>query len=299
MNYKRIVVAETAYYHCVSRVRGQEMLLTDAEKRKLWGIIENVSKFSGVEVKTYCLMDNHFHIIVKVPERREVDDAELVRRMRFLYGDAKTDMRLASWELWSASGGSDKVNEAKAALRRRMYNLSDFFKTFKERFSKDFNTRKKCTGCFWSERFKSIILAPESKILSEVGAYIDLNPVRAKTVERAGDYVFSGFGAASRGDTAALEGIRELIAPRNTSKTSVADAFNAYKKIIGGGDAKKELRRTRRDFIVGAAIGSLKFIGNVLGFVLGAGFEIRQKCCLSYNPGWENYYHARRVNKIK
>jgi REP element-mobilizing transposase RayT len=28
-----------------------------------------MAKFSGVEVLTYALMDNHFHLLVKVPER--------------------------------------------------------------------------------------------------------------------------------------------------------------------------------------------------------------------------------------
>ena len=43
------------------------------EKCNLQGVIENVSAFSGVEVKTYYLMDNQFHLIVKVSERQKAD----------------------------------------------------------------------------------------------------------------------------------------------------------------------------------------------------------------------------------
>ena len=300
MNYKRIVVAETAYYHCVSQTRGQDMLLGDKEKQKLWGIIENVSKFSGVEVKTYCLLDNQFHMIVKVPKWREVDDAELVQRMRFLYGNEKTDMRLASWELWTAGGSPDKVSEAKANLRRRMFNLSDFFKTFKERFSKDFNARKGCTGCFWSERFKSILLEPESKILSEIGAYIDLGPVREKKTEKAEDYTFSGLGSATRGVVSAIHGLRELLDPRGDKRRSNAEVLRDYKRIIYGKDTKDELRRPRRDFIVGAAIGTLKFVGNVLGTILGGIDDFRADAYQKLRGGGTGgYYHARRVNNIR
>ena len=75
MRQKRIILTEVAYYHCVSRVRGLDMLLkNDDEKRRLLDLIKRVSEFSGVEMKTYCLMDSYIHLIVRVPKWREVDD---------------------------------------------------------------------------------------------------------------------------------------------------------------------------------------------------------------------------------
>ena len=54
------------------------MLLNDAEKRILLNIIGSVSGFSGVEIKSFIIMANHFHLLIKVPVRREVDDNDLV-----------------------------------------------------------------------------------------------------------------------------------------------------------------------------------------------------------------------------
>ena len=52
-------------------------------RKQLWQIAD----FSGVEVITYCVMDNHFHTIVRVPDREKVmiSDKELMRRCRVRY----------------------------------------------------------------------------------------------------------------------------------------------------------------------------------------------------------------------
>ena len=98
------------------------MLLNDAEKRIQLNIISSVSGFSGVDVMSFTIMANHFHLLIKVPECREVDDNDLVERMLCLYGVEKTEGVLASWELWNAKGDSLKVIAAKEALKKRMFN---------------------------------------------------------------------------------------------------------------------------------------------------------------------------------
>jgi len=315
MRLKRMILPdETAFYHCVSKTRGQEMLLTDDEKRRLHELMRRVAGFSGVEVKTYCLMDNHFHMLVKVPLRREVDDAELVARMRILYGDAKTDARLATWKLWERKGQAHKIDAAKAALRKRFFNLSDFFKTLKERFAKDFNRRTGSAGVFWSERFRSVILAPEKGILTTVGAYAELNPVRVGVVKKAEKYAFSGLGAASRGDTAALDGIRDLIepVPRKNRRITTETAFAEYQNIIvaklpelgrkvGTGTKMGVYKHSKSrpntfNYIAGAALGSLKFVGKMAVFVLGNALTIQQYAYRPYNQIHNEYYSVKRVN---
>jgi len=322
-----LLPGEPAFYHCVSRVRGQEMLLTDDEKQRLHELMRRVSGFSGVEIKTYCLMNNHFHMIVKVPLRREVDDTELVARMRILYGDAKTEDKLATWELWTKKGVAFKVEAAKAALRKRMFNLSDYFKTMKERYAKDYNRRSDCYGAFWSERFKCALLESERGILTTVGVYSDLNPVRAGVVKKAEDYKYSGFGAASRGDKAALEGIRDLLFPTPRSfakRPCVEAAFAEYKKILAEKlpdmgkkkvpGTKKEVgewlkeapgtgekRRKKQNFLAGAAIGSLKFAGKLILFIISAPGDMRHRgfgeCPRPWAGDGDSYYRASRVNK--
>ena len=51
-----------------------------------------VSDFCGVEILTYCIMSNHFHLLVRVPEKQEVSDHELLRRFFGLYGEEKVSI---------------------------------------------------------------------------------------------------------------------------------------------------------------------------------------------------------------
>ena len=40
-----------------------------------------------MKLLTYCILDNHFHLLVEVPgEVGELSDAELIRRAGYLYG---------------------------------------------------------------------------------------------------------------------------------------------------------------------------------------------------------------------
>ncbi|MFP4203103.1 MAG: transposase, partial [Opitutales bacterium] len=53
-------------YHCMSRIAGGEHLLGDAEKEVLRNLMWRVRDFCGVRILTYCLMSNHFHVLVDV-----------------------------------------------------------------------------------------------------------------------------------------------------------------------------------------------------------------------------------------
>ena len=123
MRMRRMIAQGEGYYHVISRIAGQQFLMDAVEKNALMRLMFNAAVFSGVEILTFALMDNHFHLLVKVPRAHEVDDAELVEKMRVLYGDAKTERILGDWEKWERKGLLFKVDGAKAALRRRMFDL--------------------------------------------------------------------------------------------------------------------------------------------------------------------------------
>jgi REP element-mobilizing transposase RayT len=48
----------------------------------------DVSDFCGVQILTYCILSNHFHVLVRVPAStasgQEISDEELLRRFRVL-----------------------------------------------------------------------------------------------------------------------------------------------------------------------------------------------------------------------
>jgi REP element-mobilizing transposase RayT len=93
MPQKRIKpLREIVVYHLISRVPQGDLLWEDGSlKNTMRELLWRVAEFSGVEIITYALMSNHFHILVRVPEKEAADagvtDAELIRRMRRLNGE--------------------------------------------------------------------------------------------------------------------------------------------------------------------------------------------------------------------
>jgi len=53
----------------MSRSINSEFLFGSTEKEAFRRMMWRMSAFSGVEVLTYVVMDNHFHILAKVPDR--------------------------------------------------------------------------------------------------------------------------------------------------------------------------------------------------------------------------------------
>ena len=213
-----------AYYHATSRCAFQTFAFEAASKEMFVKIMRRAEEFSGVRVADYCVMDNHFHILVKVPRREEVDDAELDRRVAVLYGEVKAAAIFRRWkDLADAEGGDAVVRRERDLLRARMYDISGFMKTLKQRFSLWYTTHHgNLEGSIWQGRFHSMLVENSACALSAVSAYIDRNPVRAGIAADAKDYAWSGYGAACRGDARAREGIVSLAA-EGAGATCAAD----------------------------------------------------------------------------
>lgn len=204
--------ADTAYYHCVSRVVNRAFVFGDVEKEQFVRFMRMYERFCGVRVVTYCVMSNHFHVLVGVPKKPEVlpSNAVLVKTVRATLGDVEA-LRL-EWSLGEAAKIKSATWEAEIRERylRRMWDISMFMKTLKQRFTQWFNKTHKRKGTIWEERFRSVLVQSAGEPLRAMAAYIDLNPIRADMVEDPAEYRWSGYGAAMGGDVLALEGLREL-----------------------------------------------------------------------------------------
>ena len=185
-----------AVYHCISRVVGGEKLLDAACREKLSELLMALSAFTGLEVITYCMMPNHFHLLIRVPEAREIPDGELLERAEAFYGKKGILSTLAR-EGMSRHGRIDA--QVRQTLQGRMGDLSVFMKEFKQRFSRWFNRHSERFGTLWAERFKSVLVEDCPKAVQTVAAYIDLNPVRAGLVEDPKEYRHCGYAAAVGG----------------------------------------------------------------------------------------------------
>jgi putative transposase len=211
-------------YHVMSRTAGGEKLFGEVEKEAFRRLMWRLARFSGVEILTYALMGNHFHILVKVPERAkflkrfegEGGEERLLEHLSLLYSKGY----LASLRLEIArvreAGREEEVQLMLETFRKRFCDLSSFVKELKERFSRWFNKHHDRRGTLWMDRFKSV-LVEDGEALRTMALYIDLNPVRAGLVEDPKDYRWTGYGEAIGGSKRARRGLcRVMDAPMDS-----------------------------------------------------------------------------------
>ena len=60
---------EGQYFHVMSRLTGDVPMWDALEKEAMVKLLWKMSAFCGVELLTYCVMGNHFHALVRVPDR--------------------------------------------------------------------------------------------------------------------------------------------------------------------------------------------------------------------------------------
>jgi hypothetical protein len=221
----------------MTRAVNGERLFEDREKEILRKMLWQVADFCGVEVLTYCIMSNHFHVLLRVPEVSKITDKELLRRYKVLY-PKPTKYQTATIEVMEAD--LKKNGEDAEVIRRkllaRMGDVSEYMKAVKQRFSVWYNRSHQRYGTLWAERFKSVLVEGQGNPLQTMAAYIDLNPVRAGLVEDPKDYRFCGYAEAVAGHRDAREGLRAIWADRAalSAKTPYLHALQAHRELIFG-----------------------------------------------------------------
>ncbi|NCD33558.1 MAG: hypothetical protein EOL87_09110 [Spartobacteria bacterium] len=200
---QRIKLTALAYYHCMSRIVGRQMLLGEREKEHLLLLIRRIEGFTGVRVLTYAIMTNHVHVLLEEPDKNtNITEKELRRRMGFLYSESECADIYERWDMWDETG----ANLDKQRYIMRMHDISEFMKQLKQRFSRWYNKHNQRSGALWDTRFKSVLVQPGTP-LRVVAAYIEMNPVRAGMAEEPHFYRFCGFAEAMAGGDKARHGI--------------------------------------------------------------------------------------------
>ncbi|CAN5235131.1 hypothetical protein BH23VER1_BH23VER1_01470 [soil metagenome] len=276
----------------------------DRENRVFREILGRVSGFTGVGCVTFCLLGNHFHLLLEV---RDEEQAELVRRAEGGEMDGEVCGRvgiLNGKEAAAAlgkelgelrSGGKDaEAWDRLEGLVARMGNLASFVKELKWRFSAWYNGEQGRVGTLWESRFRSVLVEGSEEALAATAAYIDLNPVRAGLAKDPKDYRFCGYAEAVGGKAQAREGLRRVVAGgeadlpeaevlkryrvllfgrgmqrRNESGAVVRRGFSEEESQAvmeaGGALPLYEVLRCRVRYLTeGAAIGSREFLGRLL-----------------------------------
>ena len=61
----------SSLYHCISRVVDRQFVLGREEKDMFVRMMREYETFCGVRVLSYCIMSNHFHLLVEVPPKEK------------------------------------------------------------------------------------------------------------------------------------------------------------------------------------------------------------------------------------
>jgi len=173
-----IINDETAVYHVMSRTALDGFPLGDVEKDFMLDLIRRYSSLYLVEILGFCLMGNHFHILVRMFPEYQFTDDDIKKRYESFYGD-DSDRVFAAGQIPS--------------LREKLSNLSEFIREIKVGFARYYNKRHHRRGYFWGDRFKSVIVENGETLINCL-AYIDLNPLRAGLVNRPEDYRWNSLG---------------------------------------------------------------------------------------------------------
>jgi REP element-mobilizing transposase RayT len=279
------IVHQSACYHIVCHITQGQLWLADSEKLAFAILLQRLAPYCGIEVLTYCVMSDHFHLLVRIPPKAVADAAldgvELSRRVGMLYGADEAERVRVLWEERALPGGKHHWEDELEMHLGRMHDLSVFMQLLKQRFTMGRNRSRGTKGTIWTERFKSVLVedrSGERNPVQIVGAYIDLNPVRAGVVGDAKDYPHSGFGSACMGNTSAQQGLSDLsetnvwakarawfeqfvagnFCPSTTDSSAMADTPDS------GNCLRRSLRTKQASLVKGFVLGSAKFVMEIL-----------------------------------
>lgn len=173
---RMIITDEKAVYHVMSRTALDGFPLKDVEKDFMLDLIKKLSALYFTEFLGFCLMGNHFHLLVKmIPENRFTDE-DIQKRVEAYYCDSRA-FSIGQIPYW----------------REKLSSLSEFVRDIKVGFARYYNRRHNRRGYFWGDRFKSVIV-DKGETLVNCLAYIDLNPMRAGIVDRPEEYRWNSLG---------------------------------------------------------------------------------------------------------
>lgn len=184
-----VSVAETPFYHCISRcVRRaflcghDELTGKDLSHRREWVVrrMRLLSRVFAIDVCAFAIMGNHYHLVLRIDSMRaqEWSLREVATRWRRLFrGEAVVQRFVEGGTL--NEGEQQHVRSMIETWRSRLANLSWYMRTLNEYIARRANAEDECKGRFWEGRFKSQALLDDQALLACM-VYVDLNPIRAR-----------------------------------------------------------------------------------------------------------------------
>lgn len=153
-------------YHLYNRGNNRADLFTDEGNYELFLKLYTQHIFPVAETFCYCLMRNHFHLLVRVREAGLGTGADL-------------------------TGGAANVGE-RDGLAPPVRSSAQAFSNFFNAYARSYNRSKRRTGALFERPFKRIVVDNQA-YFTRLVAYIHQNPQRHGFVEDFRDWKWSSY----------------------------------------------------------------------------------------------------------
>ena len=197
-------------HHLVSRIAHRVYFLKDEERSDFLEMVRRSAEFTGIRLLGWCVMGNHFHLLVYLPKPETLDECEVLRRYGILKGVHAAEGMKSDFAEWRKDRevGEQRVAEWLDKQRARMYDVGSFMKIAKQWFTVEYNRRNAHKGTLWESAYFDRVVKRRTKDMSECLAYIHLNPIRAAASDRFDGYAWSSYSAFRKGEPIATAGMR-------------------------------------------------------------------------------------------
>ena len=181
----------------------------------------------------------------EVPTGFALSDDAMAERLKALYSGYSSGWYkiIMKWNLLRSQGRGDEVDAEKESLARRMYNVSQYMKILKQRISEVCNRETGHTGGCWERRFSSALVDPNESAFALLAGYFAWNPVKAGIVANPGDWKWSSYAIALKGNSPHSKRARKAYATMfgdwESAKARLCGVFAA--KLPVEYDTKKDL----------------------------------------------------------
>ena len=214
------ISGDEAWYHVHCRIAGRKgsyPLLNPLCQRRMTDLIKYLSRVYCCEIAAFCVMGNHYHIVIRFNMPQTLDKEELMRRALLLYPKSEKSLKLWSEKKWEQ-------------FNKRIFDLSEYMRNLQAAFARWYNATFERRGRFWGDRFKSVLLEDYRAVI-DCMLYVDLNPVRAGLVVRPEDWQSSSIHLRMAGLENWLLSLKELFSENQQGvKVNERELLRGYRE---------------------------------------------------------------------
>lgn len=236
---------QDTFQHLYNRVNGPKNwmpFLDDRARKIFFDLLANRVQVYHLNLASYSLMGNHFHLVAEVLKATQFDLPELKRRAALRWPRTQDQPKnQAQWDRFA----------------ERICDVSEFMKDLQSEITRQVNPLFKRRGPLWGGRFKNTILDPDAVL--QCIHYVEYNAVAAGLVERPEQWRWSSAWARAHGQDSLLMPLTRLTRiadPKAAEEWFLSSrARYAARRVV-----KDELQRESWTWLQGRVVGSAQFV---------------------------------------